>query len=188
MEKGRNKFFIAVKCSNWLKSLLLAVFVLTQFSRCQEKEKNADTTGLEEVVPEQEIQKKAIFRSLDGSEDSLSLNSNKWTILHFWATWCKPCLEEFPELKKSLPRLENDTTQFFIATEEGLDQIRAFQEKYVTGLELVRLEVGTLSDFEIYALPTTIIVDPHGKEVFRKVGQVDWSSISTLSQLITEKP
>jgi len=119
---------------------------------------------------------------LDYSSDST------WKVVHFWATWCKPCLAEFPELKEALPRLENDSIQFFIASDESLEQIQKFQEKYQTGLELLRLEKGDISDFGIYALPTTIVIDPDGKEVFRQVGQVDWSSIDTISKLIASKP
>ena len=114
--------------------------------------------------------------------------AKNWKVLHFWATWCKPCLAEFPELKEALPRLENDSTQILIASDESFEQIQKFQEKHQTGLELLRLKTGDISDFGIYALPTTIVIDPDGKEVFRKVGQVDWSAVSSISQLIKSNP
>lgn len=128
------------------------------------------------------------FQQLTGEEFSYSPKDKKVTVLHFWATWCKPCLEEFPELKKALPKLEKDNIQFLIASDEDLDRINSYQEKYNTGLDLIRMAEGSMADFEIYALPTTIILDNKGKEVYRKAGMVDWNSFASIEELIATKP
>lgn len=171
-----------------LRSGLIFSLLVILLGSCQTKTtevsevENSEFSHLEKGI------KKTQFQYLNGSSSLLFSPEKKWTVIHFWATWCKPCLEEFPELKKALPRLENDSTQFFIATDEELDQIRAYQQNHMTGLELVRLEGSSLSDFEIYALPTTIILDHQGQEVYRKVGMMDWQEITSIPQLLLEKP
>ncbi len=128
------------------------------------------------------------FQKLTGDEFMFQLSEKKLTVIHFWATWCKPCLEEFPELRKALPNLENESIQFLIASDEDLDRIISYQEKYNTGLDLIRMAEGSMADFEIYALPTTIILDNQGKEVYRKAGMVDWKSFASIEELIATKP
>lgn len=166
--------------------LFIGFLFLIQLYGCQEKSRSADKSNNEKAISDQRVPNSLIFQTLDGGKILWSAEDSTWTVLHFWATWCKPCLTEFPELKEALPRLENDSIRFLIATDETIDQISAFQEKYVTGLELIRLEEGSLSDFKIYALPTTIIIDRQGKEIYRKVGQLDWKSIGSIPQLIAE--
>jgi thiol-disulfide isomerase/thioredoxin len=138
----------------------------------------ADPFSLEEVR----------FQRLDGTEFGLSDKQRTYTVLHFWATWCKPCLAEFPELKAALPRLQGDSVAFFLATEEDLDQIRAFEEKRNFGLEFLQLKEATLADFEVHALPTTLVLDRQGKVIYRHSGQLNWQDITSIEDLISQQP
>ncbi len=128
------------------------------------------------------------FQRLDGTEFGLSPEQKTYTVLHFWATWCKPCLAEFPELKTALPRLQSDSVAFFLATEEDLDQIRTFEEKRNFGLELLHLKKASLADFEVHALPTTLVIDRQGKVVYRHMGQLNWQEVTSIEDLITQQP
>ncbi|MCM0041389.1 MAG: TlpA family protein disulfide reductase [Algoriphagus sp.] len=128
------------------------------------------------------------FQQANGQEFGLQTENKKWTVLHFWATWCKPCLAEFPELKKALPNLQQANTQFILASEEDLEQIQAFESRHQTGLNLSRFVQGSLANFEIYALPTTLVLDAQGKEVFRQVGLVEWENVKSIEELIQSKP
>ena len=138
----------------------------------------ADPFSLEEVR----------FQRLDGTEFGLAPEQKAYTVLHFWAAWCKPCLAEFPELKAALPRLQGDSVAFFLATEEDMDQIRAFEEKRTFGLDFLHLKKGTLADFEVHALPTTLVLDRQGKVVYRHMGQLNWQDVTSIEDLISQQP
>lgn len=150
------------------------------------RNKTGETKQAIEYSPE--LEKTYAFQRLTGDEFLVDPSEKELTVIHFWATWCKPCLEEFPELRKALPKLENESIQFLIASDEDLDRIISYQEKYDTGLELIRMSKGSMSDFEIYALPTTLILDNKGMEVYRKAGMVDWKSFASIEELIATKP
>ncbi|MFT4997247.1 MAG: thiol-disulfide isomerase/thioredoxin, partial [Flavobacteriales bacterium] len=34
------------------------------------------------------------------NNDPLANAKGKWTYINYWATWCKPCIEEIPELNE----------------------------------------------------------------------------------------
>ncbi len=166
---------------------LLGLFVgsFLFLGSCQSKNPSESTAATQETSFNRAS---ARFQLANGEEFGLNPEDKKWTVLHFWATWCKPCLAEFPELKEALPNLQQANTQFVLASEEDLEQIQAFENRHQTGLNLSRFVKGTLADFEIYALPTTLVLDAQGKEVFRQVGLVEWKNVKSIEELIQSKP
>lgn len=169
-----------------LFGLLLGSFLF--LGSCQSKNPSEGTASTEELTGTVPKLTSLRFQLANGEEFGLQPENKKWTVLHFWATWCKPCLAEFPELKKALPKLQQDHTQFIFASEEDLEQIQAFEKRHQTGINLSRFSKGTLADFEIYALPTTLVLDSQGKEVFRQVGLVEWKNLKSIEELIQSKP
>ena len=166
--------------------LLIGSFLL--LGSCKSKNPSETTASTEEHSAPSSHRTSARFQLANGEEIGLQPENKKWTVLHFWATWCKPCLAEFPKLKEALPTLQQDDTQFIFASEEDLEQIQAFDKRHQTGLNLSRFVQGSLADFEVYALPTTLVLDAHGKEVFRQVGIVEWKNLKSIEDLIQSKP
>ena len=166
-----------------LLGLLLGSFLF--LGSCQSKKPTESKVTSEELSSNRASVR---FQSANGEEFGLQPEIKKWTVLHFWATWCKPCLAEFPELKVALPNFQQATTQFILASEEELGQIQSFESRYQTGLNLSRFVKGSLADFEVYALPTTVVLDTEGKEIFRHVGLMEWKNIKSIEELIQIKP
>ena len=164
---------------------LIILFLFILVASCQSKAP-AENVTTAEATPF--AMSDVRFQRLDGTEFGLAPEQKAYTVLHFWATWCKPCLAEFPELKAALPRLQSDSVAFFLATEEDMDQIRAFEEKRTFGLDFLQLKKGTLADFEVHALPTTLVLDNTGKVVYRHMGQLNWQEVPSIEDLIFQKP
>ena len=167
-----------------LSRTLIILFLFILVVSCQSKAPSENvTTAAANTFSLEEVR----FQRMDGTEFGLAPEQKTYTVLHFWATWCKPCLAEFPELKASLPRLQSDSIAFFLATEEDMDQIRAFEEKRNFGLDFLQLKEATLADFEVHPLPTTLGLDRQGKVVSPHMGHLNWQEITSIEDLISQK-
>jgi thiol-disulfide isomerase/thioredoxin len=116
----------------------------------------------------------------DARGNALDLQSlrGKPLLLNLWATWCAPCIAELPTLNE-LARMREGQLRVVTVSQDmaNTDKVATF----LTERRLDRLEawLDPESDliFELGAgsLPTTIFYDGEGKEVWRFVGDNDWT-------------
>ncbi|TBR18029.1 MAG: TlpA family protein disulfide reductase [Chitinophagaceae bacterium] len=110
--------------------------------------------------------------NLKGEKINTSQFAGKTIFINFWATWCKPCLEEMPSIQKAMELLKNEDIEFLFASEEDVEQIDAFKSEQGYNFNYVRVE--NLAELNIIALPTTFIFNPGGKLVFSEMGYKKW--------------
>ena len=131
----------------------------------------------------------ASFSGPDGGDVSLSDFAGRPLLVNFWATWCAPCKAEMPTLD-ALAALEKGRVAVIAVSQdlEGRPPVVAFFEK--TGVK--NLEPYTDSDNLLLAafnnqlaLPTTILYDSEGREVWRVVGGVEWDD-TEMAKLLRE--
>ena len=120
----------------------------------------------------------APFADADGQDVTLADFEGKPLLLNIWATWCPPCRAEMPTLD-ALAKLEKDRIAV-IAVSQDLDG-RAPVLAFFNETKVQNLEPYTDADNAILAafnnslgLPTTILYDSAGKEVWRLTGGVEW--------------
>ncbi|HMR25746.1 MAG TPA: TlpA disulfide reductase family protein [Oligoflexia bacterium] len=108
----------------------------------------------------------------------------KVVFLHFWATWCKPCVEELPELEKLFAKIKDNKNIVFLAVSidtEGkpaLDRFfeRLFANKYPKFDILLDQKKLTANRFDAIKVPETFIIDKTGKITDKIVGINNWDS------------
>ncbi len=119
-------------------------------------------------------------------------------LYNVWATWCKPCVEEFPELVATSRRFDMRNFEFIsISMDKPADapKVKEFLEKNGAGLsprlaKTVKAE-GRVSNSYLFAggtmeelmkvldpawpggIPHTVLVDAEGKVIWRHSGPVD---------------
>lgn len=99
--------------------------------------------------------------------------SGKVVILKFWATWCGPCLEEFPHFVELLEKYEGDDEVVFLtvagagSSRDGVAQLLA-TNGYTFPVLLD--DEGRAVDFKVLAWPTTFYLDPDGLIQYRREG------------------
>lgn len=120
---------------------------------------------------------------LDGAKKLLANSSGKLRLINFWATWCAPCTAEFPELVET-DRMYRGRDFEFISISldkadrraralEFLKKSEASNENYIFTGESVYPLIEAVDPQWRGALPYTVIVEPGGKIVYRRQGEVD---------------
>ena len=95
----------------------------------------------------------------------------QWVVINYWAQWCKPCIEEIPQLN-TLDREYAQVTVLGVnydgASGEELEQQR--QQLGVTFTSLQNDPAEQLGKPRPVVLPTTFIVSPDGELADTLVG------------------
>lgn len=143
----------------------------------------------------QKVEARAISVSVqdrEGREARFEAVKGKVTLLHFWASWCASCREEFP----ALDRLQQDMKG------EGLRVITVSLDRMgwpVIDRTVEKLDLRHVAIYHdrnreasqalnIEALPTTLLVDADGREIARMKGSGDWDSAALRETIRAARP
>jgi thiol-disulfide isomerase/thioredoxin len=130
----------------------------------------------------------ASFKDPRGAAVSLSDFRGRPLLVNLWATWCAPCVKEMPTLD-ALAARENGRVQILAISQDG--EARDKVERFFADHDFSALEpyldpkLELMPELGVDTLPTTILYDSDGKEVWRMVGIADWQSRSSAA-LIAE--
>jgi thiol-disulfide isomerase/thioredoxin len=109
-----------------------------------------------------------VLTRLDGKSvyvDSLLLDGP--VVINFWATWCKPCRLEMPQLEKIYKDLEPKGVHFAaisIDSKRSEKRLVQYLQKYKMSLPIYWDPDGKLArPFKVAAIPTTVVIDQDGK-------------------------
>lgn len=100
-------------------------------------------------------------------------------IVHFWATWCPPCVEEIPALSKFWDRYRNrpDLTLFAVSVDKDWKIIDDFAKKNPNELPMYRdPNAATAQRFGTTQYPETYIINPAGRVIYRVQGGIEWGN------------
>ncbi len=108
--------------------------------------------------------------------------NNKPLLVNFWATWCDPCREEFPELVK-INTDYADKIDFIVISLDDLAEIKRDVPKFLAEMKatmpayLLKTEdeetaIATISKNYTGGLPFTILFNPKGESVYFRQGKI----------------
>jgi thiol-disulfide isomerase/thioredoxin len=116
------------------------------------------------------------FRDPSGKAVSLADFRGKPLLVNLWATWCAPCIAEMPTLD-GLAAREGGLKVLAVSQDmDGKEKVDAFFEQRAFGkLEpYIDPELALMRALKVDTLPTTILYDAEGREVWRMTGKEDW--------------
>ncbi|HQR45454.1 MAG TPA: TlpA disulfide reductase family protein, partial [Thermoanaerobaculia bacterium] len=116
----------------------------------------------------------------DGRTRDLAAPPGKLLILHYWATWCPPCVTEFPQLVafwKEFGR-KPGVELLAVSVDEDWKTVDEWMKKNgIAGIPLA-LDPGRTSAraFGTEKFPETYVLSPSGQVVDKYIGAVNWSA------------
>ncbi len=118
------------------------------------------------------------LESLYGGIKSLNEYRDQVVLLNFWATWCKPCVEEIPSISRLVKRLEGRPFKVVtINIGESQEHIQEFVKDLQVNFEiLLDRESESVRNWNIYAYPSNFLLDKTGKITHAYRGALAWDS------------
>ncbi|CDM59871.1 TlpA family protein disulfide reductase [Rhizobium favelukesii] len=115
-----------------------------------------------------------------GTPQTLDMFRGKVVLLNIWATWCLPCRQEMPTLDRVQAMLGGKDFEVVALSIDrgGPEAVKKFYAE--TGIQQLAIHVDATSQagfaLASFGLPTTLLVDPQGRELGRLVGPAEWDA------------
>ncbi|MGG8497994.1 TlpA family protein disulfide reductase [Tenacibaculum sp. TC6] len=109
------------------------------------------------------------YKNAKGEKVSLSNFKGKYVYLDIWGTWCNPCKQEIPYLKKLEQNFHKDNIVFMsVSVNDKRDVWEEFIEKEkLKGIQLhedrEKSEYNITQLYKISGYPTFVLINPEGK-------------------------
>lgn len=117
--------------------------------------------------------------------------AGKVIVLNFWASWCAPCVKEFPVLLQAAADHPDEMVLIALSSDIDAASMNQFLQKQNLQIDAPNVFIAlddqdnlTQSVFQTYKLPETIIIDPQLKMRHKLIG-ADWD-YETLATLIKD--
>lgn len=113
--------------------------------------------------------------SLDGRTVGPPDFAGKVVVIDFWATWCGPCKLQAQMFEKAHEEHAGDGVEFMaINVGEDEDTVRQYVDKKPFPYSvLLDPEEQLMGRYQIYGLPTVMVVDRGGRVSFMRTGVTD---------------
>ncbi len=113
-----------------------------------------------------------------GSSYAFDEHKGQVVLVNFWASWCKPCVEEIPSLHRLRARIEDPAFEIVtVNVGEERDRIANFLERVPVELPLLLdIDSKVAKEWKIYVYPSSYLVDDRGLIRFAYLGALEWDS------------
>lgn len=170
---------IVLRRRSILLALSLIVLLLGSAASAQSRRKGGARARVSSAHP---VAVKAI--DLEALKAVLNRDSGRPLLVNFWATWCDPCREEFPDLVKIDADYRAKGLDFIIISLDDVVELKTGVPKFLRGMKAkMPSYLLNVSDPEPAikmvdpqwsgALPGTILYNGKGEIVFKHFGRVN---------------
>ena len=130
-----------------------------------------------------------VIKDGDGEDTALSEFKGEPLLVNLWASWCVPCVKELPTLDR-LAAQKGRVKIVALSQDIGpIGSVSAFLAEHgIKNLETWQDADMAMSDkASAPVLPTSILYDREGVEIWRFIGDRDWTSAEAAKDLAEAK-
>ena len=133
-----------------------------------------------------------VLSDLAGADVKLQAQRGRIVLVHFFATWCEPCREELPALRRLVERSSAAPVSVIAISVGEVDgRVRRFMETLPVNFPvLLDGDRAVAKSWDVYALPTTYVLDPELTPRLVSNGEFAWDqlTIGELRAMIAAAP
>jgi thiol-disulfide isomerase/thioredoxin len=146
--------------------------------------------GVEKVAHMDEMEVSGLpdfqLTDLEGKALKLSDFKGQVTIVSFWASWCAPCLDEFPSMIELVEKMKGKVQLIAVSQDSSREDIEAFLKSFPKSkhpqIHIVWDEKHTVGQvYDAERLPESFVTDKNLKLVRKIVGSINWSTHEALA-------
>lgn len=176
----------------WRNTLVLFAILALVFGYGWLEESSERPWGFQEAsnatdsVGTKVAQKAPDFTITDITAKTVTLSSfkGKAVVLNFWASWCAPCVVEFPQMLNLAKDHRDDVVFLFLAQDDSKDEMMRFVRKLGSAANLPNVFIAHDKNKEVaqdiyatYKLPETYLLSPTQSIEDKIVGlEMAWDS------------
>ena len=125
------------------------------------------------------------LEKMNGQPLKLSDYKGKIIIVNFWASWCNPCVEEFPSMIKLVDKMKDDVMVIAVSTDDQKKDIEAFMKAFSIprpGFEVVwDKDKSIMKAYGVEKVPESFLIGRDFKLIRKVLGIENWSSPDALA-------
>jgi len=112
-----------------------------------------------------------LLRDLSRHKVELGAHRGEVVLLDFWATWCNPCLQALPYIQRFHTDYADSGLQVLsVNVDVGLHKVQPFMQKNNFSFPVLFANREMGSNYEIYSIPTSYLIDRDGIVQYRNIG------------------
>jgi thiol-disulfide isomerase/thioredoxin len=169
--------------NRWLRAAVIVTVALVAgsagyyFNRLDSSSKLAATAANSLV--------RAPLYSLDGKPQTLLQYQGNVLVINFWATWCAPCREEIPALKKIQSKHAANGVKIVGIALDNASKVKEYAQEMNIGYALLiggaeTLSIGKDLGNQAGVLPFTLVLDRTGTVAFTHTGALTESALGAV--------
>ncbi len=122
---------------------------------------------------------------LKGGTTQLEQLRGKVVLVNFWAVWCPPCRKEMPSMGRLAEKLAGKPFSILgINVGETPREIESFLKQVPVSFPILLDSEGqNLKAWQVFAFPTSYVVDKKGRIRLGLFGSIEWDSPETVEKL-----
>lgn len=134
-----------------IRNLILIFFLTLNVFSCSNAQKEPDGASKSEVVDnateqvDNKVSSPKIYEEFEDMEHLFHINNDTTYLINFWATWCKPCVQELPLFEKLLEELKDEKYKSILVSLDFPNKIESKLIPFIKDNKL-KSEVVVLTD------------------------------------------